>query len=110
MTFARGRGWDRIRLLSSSKNTYNIDYRGEDEKEDQWPMANVFVRRDGAGGAGGSGGSGSAIHHFWGTEILYGKAPQGMDPRHADMFWPLWNLLDLTPEGRGTSWNPRLSY
>ena len=23
---------------------------------------------------------------------------------------PSWNLLDLTPEGCGTDWNPKLSY
>jgi predicted dithiol-disulfide oxidoreductase (DUF899 family) len=26
------------------------------------------------------------------------------------MMWPLWNLLDLTPDGRGADWYPRLSY
>ena len=30
----------------------------------------------------------------------------GKDP----LIWPLWNLFDLTPEGRGTTWNPKLSY
>jgi predicted dithiol-disulfide oxidoreductase (DUF899 family) len=30
--------------------------------------------------------------------------------RHVDMIWPLWNLFDFTPEGRGTSWYPKLSY
>ena len=24
--------------------------------------------------------------------------------------WPLWKLFDLTPEGRGTDWYPKLSY
>ncbi len=32
------------------------------------------------------------------------------DPRHVDLLWPLWNLFDLTPEGRGTDWYPKLSY
>jgi predicted dithiol-disulfide oxidoreductase (DUF899 family) len=27
-----------------------------------------------------------------------------------DMIWPLWNLLDVTPAGRGKDWYPRLSY
>jgi predicted dithiol-disulfide oxidoreductase (DUF899 family) len=27
-----------------------------------------------------------------------------------DLIWPLWNLLDFTPEGRGTDWYPKLSY
>jgi len=24
--------------------------------------------------------------------------------------WPLWNLLDLTPKGRGADWLPDFSY
>ena len=24
--------------------------------------------------------------------------------------WPLWNALDLTPEGRGKDWYPKLDY
>jgi predicted dithiol-disulfide oxidoreductase (DUF899 family) len=31
-----------------------------------------------------------------------------MDPRHVDLIWPVWNLLDLTPGGRGTDWYPSL--
>ncbi len=96
MEFARGRGWNKIRLLSSNKNTYNKDYFAEDEKESQQPMVNVFVKRDGA------------VHHSWGSELLYVKM-QG-DTRHADMIWPLWNLFDMTPEGRGTDWYPKLTY
>jgi predicted dithiol-disulfide oxidoreductase (DUF899 family) len=97
MTFARGRGWDKIRLLSSNKNTYNRDYFGEDEKESQWPMANVFVKR------------GDAIHHTWGSELIDVKFPGGNE-RHVDIVWPLWNLFDWTPEGRGTDWYPKLQY
>ncbi len=33
-----------------------------------------------------------------------------MDRSHSDMMWPLWNVLDLTPEGRGESWYPALEY
>jgi predicted dithiol-disulfide oxidoreductase (DUF899 family) len=97
MNFARGRGWDKIRLLSSSQNTYNRDYFGEDEKEAQWPMANVFVKR------------GDAIHHTWGSELIDVKFPGGNE-RHVDIVWPLWNLFDWTPEGRGTDWYPKLQY
>jgi predicted dithiol-disulfide oxidoreductase (DUF899 family) len=38
------------------------------------------------------------------------KGEAGQDPRHVDMLWPLWNLLDLTPEGRGKDWYPKLAY
>jgi predicted dithiol-disulfide oxidoreductase (DUF899 family) len=96
--FARERGWRNHRLLSSAGNTYNRDYYGEDENGDQWPSLNVFVRRDGR------------IHHSWHSELIFMPGEPGQDPRHVDMIWPLWSLLDLTPEGRGTDWNPRLEY
>jgi predicted dithiol-disulfide oxidoreductase (DUF899 family) len=93
-SFTEARGWNSLRLLSSANNTYNSAYFGETAAGDQYPMANVFVRRDGA------------IHHFWGSELLY--AGLEGDPRHADMIWPLWNVLDTTPEGRGRDWYPPL--
>ena len=34
----------------------------------------------------------------------------GHEPCHIDMMWPLWNALDLTPEGRGEDWYPALKY
>jgi len=98
MKFAESRGWRNLRLLSSVSNTYNRDYRGEDADEDQIPALNVFVKRDGA------------IHHFYNTELLYAPSEPGQDPRHVDSIWPLWNLFDVTPEGRGQDWNPKLAY
>ena len=97
--FAKTRNWTRFKLLSSADNTYNLDYKGEDEDGDQMPMLNVFVKR----------GSDSDIHHSWGTEALYAKHPEGQDSRHVDMLWPLWHVLDVTPEGRGKFY-PKLSY
>ena len=93
--FARARGWNNVRLLSSANNTYNADYFGETAEGDQYPMGNVFTRRDGS------------IYHFWGTEMLYSK-PEG-EQRHMDMMWPLWNVFDATPEGRGDDWHPPLN-
>ena len=95
---ARTRGWSHVRLLSSEKNSYNRDYGAETPDGAQMPMLNVF-RRDGG-----------TIRHFWGSELLDAKLDPGQDPRHVDMAWPLWNLLDVTPEGRGKDWNPKLEY
>ena len=95
--FARPRGWRNLRLLSAAGTTYQRDYLGEGETGDQLPMLNVF-RRDGG-----------AIRHVWGTELLFAPSEPGQDPRHADAVWPLWNLLDLTPEGRG-AFRPSLTY
>ena len=95
---ARERGWRRLRLLSSHDNDYNRDYQAEAPDGSQLPMMNVFVRRDGA------------IRHFYGTEMLFPKADPGQDSRHIDLMWPLWNVLDLTPAGRGAGWLPKLHY
>lgn len=97
-SFARDRGWRRLRLLSSAANSYNRDYFGEGPHGDQWPMLNVFEQRDGQ------------LRHFYGTELLCAPTDAGQDPRHVDLIWPLWNLLDFTREGRGTDWYPALSY
>jgi predicted dithiol-disulfide oxidoreductase (DUF899 family) len=93
--FARGRGWKRLRLFSAHGTTYQRDYFAENESETQSPMANVFVKRS------------DGVHHFWGTELLY--VPREGDPRHVDLLWPMWNVLDLTPGGRGDD-GPRLTY
>jgi predicted dithiol-disulfide oxidoreductase (DUF899 family) len=96
--FARERGWRHLRLLSSASNTYNHDYHGENDKGAQMPMMNVFVRRDGK------------IHHTWGSELLYIPSDPGQNARHVDIIWPLWNLFDVTPDGRGATWYPKLRY
>ena len=96
--FAQPRGWRFLPLYSSHGTTYNHDYHGEDEKGAQMPMLNVFVRRDGR------------VHHAYGTELLFAAWDAGQDARHVDLIWPLWNLFDFTPEGRGSDWYPKLSY
>jgi predicted dithiol-disulfide oxidoreductase (DUF899 family) len=98
MEYARGRGWNNLRLLSSAGTTYNRDYHGETEKGAQMPMTNVFVKKDGK------------VRHFYGSELLYAPEDKGQNARHNDLMWPLWNVLDLTPEGRGSDWYPKLAY
>jgi predicted dithiol-disulfide oxidoreductase (DUF899 family) len=96
--FARQRGWHNLRLLSSAGNAFNHDYHGETASGSQIPAINVFVKR------------GQAISHFFNAELLYVPPEPGQNGRQADLIWPLWNLFDLTPEGRGTDWYPKLRY
>lgn len=96
--FARVRGWRNLRLLSSSGNGYNRDYHGESAAGSQLPVLNVFTRR------------GGRIHHAYCTELLFAPGDPGQNSRHVDAIWPLWNLFDYTPEGRGTDWYPKLAY
>jgi predicted dithiol-disulfide oxidoreductase (DUF899 family) len=98
LTFAEERGWRRLRLLSSAANTFNRDYLGETMERFQRPMLNVFHR------------DGERIRHFWGSELFYAPTDPGQDPRHVGTLEPVWNLFDLTPEGRPTEWDEQLSY
>ena len=34
----------------------------------------------------------------------------GQDPRGAPDMAPLWNVLDMTPQGRGSDWYPKVDY
>lgn len=97
LAFADERGWRFLRLLSSSRNTYNRDYHGE-TADGQMSMLNVFRREDGA------------IRHTWGSELVYRSPDPDQDPRHLDSIDPVWNLLDFTPDGRGADWQPQLQY
>ncbi|MFL5824172.1 MAG: DUF899 family protein [Solirubrobacteraceae bacterium] len=97
--FASERGWRHVRLLSSRQNSYNPDYRAESPAGDQVPVTNVFVH------------DGDEIRHRWATELMFAPREEGMDPRHVDSIWPIWNLLDMTPGGRAVGENfPGLDY
>ena len=98
LTFGEERGWRRLRLLSSATNSYNRDYHGETVEGSQRPMLNVFHR------------DGHVIRHFWGAELLYAPTEPGQDMRHVGTIEPLWNIFDLTPEGRGEDWDEQLEY
>ena len=97
LTWKRERGWRRLRLLSSAENSYNPDYLAETPEGGQRPMLNVFHR------------DGETIRHFWGSELFYAPWDPGQDPRHVGTLEPLWNLFDLTPEGR-PDWDEQLNY
>ena len=97
--FADERGWRHLRLLSSRNNTYNRDYHAEAPDGEQSPILNVFTR------------DGDGFRHRWATELMFAPREEGEEPRHVDSIWPIWNVLDLTPDGRGNDPGfPAMSY
>jgi predicted dithiol-disulfide oxidoreductase (DUF899 family) len=97
--FAAERGWRHLRLLSSRNNAYNRDYHAETPEGEQRPILNVFVR------------DGDQLRHSWATELMFAPRDEGEEPRHVDSIWPIWSVLDMTPEGRGSGSNfPALRY
>jgi predicted dithiol-disulfide oxidoreductase (DUF899 family) len=98
-TFARERGWRNLRLLSGRRSSYSRDYGAENEDGEQVPILNVF-RRDG-----------DRFRHFWATELMFAPRDEGLEARHVDAIWPIWNVLDMTPTGRAGGSNfPGLNY
>ena len=95
VAFKQERGWRNLRLYSDMSGDYTRDYVHPEDAD--VPGLNVFTKRDGA------------LRHFWGGEMGQTADP-GEDPRGAPDLMPLWNILDLTPGGRGTDWYPKLSY
>jgi predicted dithiol-disulfide oxidoreductase (DUF899 family) len=98
LTFARERGWRRLRFLSSAGNTYNADYFAETPDGAQRPMLTVFHR------------DGEVIRHFWSSELFYAPSDPGQHQRHVGTLEPLWNLFDLIPEGRPADWVEQFGY
>src|SRR6266702_21797 len=94
--FKKERGWQNLQLYSDMKGDYTRTYVSPEDGD--VPGLNVFTRRDGT------------IRHFWGGEIGGEMADPGQDPRGAPDIDPLWTILDLTPEGRGADWYPKLEY
>lgn len=98
VAFKKERGWHSLPLFSSDGNDYTKHYRGEGPDGDDWPAFNVF-KRDARG----------VIRHFWSDEMGETADPN-QDPRGAPDPMPLWTILDLTPNGRGRDWYPKLEY
>lgn len=83
--WAEVRSWNQIDLVSGDGCNYQQDYCCQDSDDRQFPKMNVFKKK------------GDEVLHFWGSEIA---------TNDMDMFWPYWNLMDLTPEGRPNRPNP----
>jgi len=96
--FAKERGWRNLNLYSDTNGNYSRDYHGIGKNGGDDSAFNVFTRRDGS------------IRHFWSGEMGIESADPGQDPRGAPDLMPLWTILDVTPEGRGINWYPKLDY
>jgi predicted dithiol-disulfide oxidoreductase (DUF899 family) len=83
-------GWKDLPFYPDLNDRYSRDDHGILPDGAKIPAFNVFTRRDGT------------IRHFWSGEMTGDSADPGQDPRGAPDFAHLWNVLDTTPEGRGT--------
>jgi len=85
---ARDRGWDRLRLLSAGESTFKYDLGSEDREGGQDSTISVFTRE-----------SDGTLRHFY---SCHPRLAPDVKERGIDELNPIWNMLDLTPQGRGT--------
>lgn len=98
IAFKKERGWRNLKLYSDPSEEFSRDYHAIAPDGGDDAGINVFTRRDGL------------IRHFWSGEMGFETADPGQDPRGAPDPMPIWTVFDMTPDGRGTDWYPKLDY
>ena len=96
--FAQERGWRDLNFVQTVGDDYANDLGILMPDDSEYPALNVFKR------------DGDKVRLFWASEMTKAMADPGQDPRDSPDLASLWSVLDLTPEGRGTDWYPKLSY
>lgn len=96
--FAQERGWQALDFVQTVGDDYARDYHLLNRDGSENPVLVVYKH------------NGSGIRLFWKSEMTADMADPGQDPRDAPDIASLWNVLDLTPGGRGTDWYPALEY
>jgi predicted dithiol-disulfide oxidoreductase (DUF899 family) len=94
--YKKQRGFVNLPFFSDGSGDYTRTYVSAEDAD--IPGFSVFIRRNGA------------VSHFYSGEMSGAMADPGQDPRGAPDPDPLWLMLDLTPEGRGKDWYPKLEY
>lgn len=107
------RGWSHLSLISTAGNAYDADYFGDTSKfppemradrdlkpGEDWDetIFNVFTR------------DAEGIRHFWGSEMAFAPSDPGQHHRAGDAADAVWGMLDMTPQGRGGDWFPKVWY
>src|SRR6266404_5392173 len=93
--YARERGWNKLRLLSAGESTFKYDLGSENREGQQDSTISVFTRDS----------DGTLRHFYSGHPWL----ADDIKERGIDEMTPIWNLMDLTPQGRGKFY-PSLDY
>jgi predicted dithiol-disulfide oxidoreductase (DUF899 family) len=92
---ARNRGWNHLRLLSCGSNSFKLDLRSEDAEGRQDSTVSVFTKEN----------DGTLRHFYTSHPSMAGDIKE----RGIDLLTPVYNILDLTPRGRG-NWYASLLY
>ena len=96
--FAEERAWKNLTFVQTIGDDWARDLGLLNDDGTENPGCWVFTR------------DGDDVRLFWSSAQTMDTADPGQDPRDGPDIASLWNILDLTPAGRGTDWYPKLSY
>jgi predicted dithiol-disulfide oxidoreductase (DUF899 family) len=82
-------------LLSAGESSFKYDLGGENQDGGQDSSLNVFTKS-----------ADGTVRHFY---TQHPRLAQDINERGIDLLTPVFNLMDLTPRGRG-NWYPGLAY
>lgn len=103
LAFAQERGWHGLKFCQTEGDDYALDFGGLNAKDGlEYPVLAVFEKV--------GEGKDAEVRLFWKGEMTGEMAAKGKDPRGGPDFAPLWTALDLTRDGRGDNWYPKLEY
>ena len=92
---SRERGWNNLRLLSAGSNTFKYDLGSEETDGGQDSSVTVFTKD-----------ADNTVRHFY---TAHPRMAPEIQERGIDLLAPVWNFMDLTPQGRG-EWYASLAY
>jgi predicted dithiol-disulfide oxidoreductase (DUF899 family) len=98
IAFAQERGWKNLDFVQTVGDDYARDIGALKNDGSEWAAIIVYKR------------DGNQVRLFWSAGMTPEMADPGEDPRQAPDVAALWSVLDMTPDGRGRDWYPKLSY
>ena len=96
LEIARTRNWTDLEFVQTIGDDYANDLGLLLDDGSEAPAFTVYHRNN------------SVIRLFYNSEMPMDAADPGQDPRGPTDLSPLWNVLDHTPDGRGSDWRPGL--
>ncbi len=94
--FAQERGWRDLDFVQTVDDDYANFFHALNKDGSENPVIAVFVK------------DGDGVRLFWQAFMPMDAADPGQDPRGGPDLQNLWHVLDMTPEGRGRDWYPKL--
>lgn len=94
--FAQERNWRNLEFVQTVGDDYAKFFDALNDDGSENPVIAVYKK------------DGDDVRLFWRAYMPMEAADPGQDPRGGPDLQNVWHVLDMTPEGRGTKWYPKL--